>query len=407
MSGTLSLEEVIKVTAIDDVHVAPDGRVVFTMTRALMTPNKSEYLTHIHTSDGGSNVVQRTFGDSSCSNPQWSPDGKWIGFTSSRSGKTNLHLLHPASDEIRQLTDVETDVGFFKWSPDGKWIAFVMRDAPTPSEKRAAEEKDDARVVDENFKMNRLWVISVEARGSGKQRPRLLTSGDFNVGSCFGKSRFDWSPDGRKVAFTHTPTPQTDAWSLADISVVEVDTGEVQSLVPVKGVGSPLYSPDGRWVAFQAGSSPPSWASTADVFVVPAAGGQHHLLAETFERWAAIVGWSADSRMVYYTDTRATATGLFAVSLAGGPPRQLDRGDMVMSSVSPDPSHSRVAFVAQDTTRPPEVYATSLDPFMPLQVSHVNHHVAAYPTSRTEPPGPSPGTTVSRRPRSELVRSIS
>ncbi len=317
MSGTLSLEEVIKVTAIDDVHVAPDGRrVVFTVTRALMTPEKSAYLTHIHTSDGGSNVVQRTFGDGSCSNPQWSPDGKWIGFTSSRSGKTNLHLLHPASDEIRQLTDVETEVGFFKWSPDGKWIAFVMRDAPTPSEKRAAEEKDDARVVDENFKMNRLWVISVEARGSGKQRPRLLTSGDFNVGSCFGKSRFDWSPDGRKVAFTHTPTPQTDAWSLADISVVEVDTGEVQSLVPVKGVGSPLYSPDGRWVAFQAGSSPPSWASTADVFVV------------------------------------------------------------------------------QDTTRPPEVYAASLDPFMPLQVSHVNHHVAAYPTSRTEPPGPSPETTV-------------
>ena len=385
MPATPSLDELIQVRAVGDVHPAPDGRrVVFTVTRPVMTSDKSEYLTHIYSSDGGPGVVQRTFGDSSCGNPQWSPEGEWIGFTSSRSGSTNLHLLHPASDQVRQLTHVETDVGSFRWSPDGKWIAFVMPDAPAPSEKRAAEEKDDARVVDENFRMNRLWLISVEDQGSGGHRPRLLTVGDFNVGSCFGGRMFDWSPDGRRIAFTRTPTPRTDDWSSAEIAVVEVETGEIQSLLPVKGSGSPLYSPDGRWLAFQAGTGPLSWASTPDVFVAPAAGGRHHLLAETFERWPELVGWSADSRALYYSDSRGTATGLFAVSFEGGPPRQLDRGDMVISSASLNPSRSMVGFVAQSTTRPAEVYVTSLDRFKPVQISRVNGHMAAIPSSRTE-----------------------
>ena len=385
MPATPSLDELIQVRAVSDVHPAPDGRqVVFTVTQPVMTSDKSEYLTHIYSSDGGTGVVQRTFGGSSCGNPQWSPEGEWVGFTSSRSGSTNLFLLHTDSDEVRQLTDVETDVGSFRWSPDGKWIAFVMPDAPASSEKRAAEEKDDARVVDENFRMNRLWLISVEDEGSGEHRPRPLTGGDFNVGSCFGGRMFDWSPDGRRIAFTRTPTPRTDDWSSAEIAAVEVETGEIQSLLPVKGAGSPLYSPDGRWVAFQAGTGPPSWASTPDLFVAPAAGGGHHLLAETFERWPELVGWSADSRALYYSDSRGTATGLFAVSLEGGPPRQLDQGDVVVSSASLNPSRSVVGFVAQSTTRPAEVYVTSLDRFRPVQISHVNCRMAAIPSSRTE-----------------------
>ena len=385
MPATPSLDELIQVRAVSDVHLAPDGRrVVFTVTRPVMTSDKSEYITHIYSSDGGSGVAQRTFGRSSCRNPQWSPDGEWIGFASSRSGKSNLHLLHFASGETRQLTDIETGVGPFRWSPDGKWIAFVMPDAPTPSEKRAEEEKNDARVVDENFKMNRLWVISVEDEGRGGHRPRPLTGGDLNVGSCFGGRMFDWSPDGRRIAFTLTPTPRTDDWASAEIASVEVDTGAIQSLLPVKGAGAPLYSPDGHWVAFQAGTGPPSWASTPDVFVAPAAGGRYRLVAETFERWPELVDWSADSRTVYYTDSRGTATGLFSVSLEGGSPRQLDRGDMVMSSVSLNPSRSMVGFVAQSTTRPAEVYVTSLDRFTPAQISHVNGHMAAIPSSRTE-----------------------
>ena len=374
MSKTLSLEDIMRIKSIGDLQVSPDGHhVCFTVPKAVMTEKKSEYLTHIYVADAdGSNMIQSTFGDSSCTQPRWSPDGKWIAFTSSRSEKNNLYLIPGTGGEPQQLTTVQTEIANFKWSPDGKWIAFVMPDPPTPSEEQAEEEKNDARVVDENVKLNRLWLAPVEIHASEKHETRLLTTGDFNIGSCFGRSNFDWSADGKEIVFTHTPTPRTDDWSLADISITDVDTGQLQPLVRTGAADSPLYSPDGCWVAYLATDDSSSWSSTFDVFVIPTAGGPPRLLAQTFERWAELVGWSADSQQVYFTDTRGTATGLFVVSLDGSAPRRLDRGNLVLSSVSLNPSNSMFSFVAQTTICPPEVYVTSPDRFMPVQISRVN-----------------------------------
>lgn len=376
----------MKVKSIGDVQVSPDDyHVCFTVTEAVMTDRKSEYLTHIYVADADrSNTIQYISGDSTCTQPRWSPDGKWIAFISSELGENNLYRISSTGGETQQLTAAQTGVANFKWSPDGKWIAFVMSDPPILSEKQAEAEKNDARVVDTSIKQNRLWLVPVETDASGKRQARRLTTGDFNVGSCFGRSSFDWSADGKTIVFTHTPTPCTDDWSLADISVVDIDTGQVQPLVHTGASDSPLYSPDGRWVAYLATDDSPNWASTFDVFVVPAVGGQSYFLAGTSERWAELVGWSADSQQVYFTDTRGTTTGIFVVSLNGSVPRRLDRGDMVLSSVSLNPSNSMIGFVAQTITRPPEAYVTSSDRFMPVQVSRANVHASDYPLSRTE-----------------------
>ena len=376
-------DEMMKVKSVGDVQVSPDGRqVVFTAAEAVMDEGRSEYLRHIYMADArGAGAFRLTSGAASCSAPQWSPDGKWIAFKSMRSGRTNLYLIRAEGGKPQQLTDVKTGVDSFKWSPDGKWIAFVMPDPPTASEERARREKDDAKVVDENFKMNRLWVVSVQEEG----KPRLLTAGDFNVCSCFAPSSFDWSPDGKTIAFSHTPTPQVDDWSLGDISVVDVATGETQLLVCTDAAErSPLYSSDGCWIAYQASDDPPTWASTFDVFIIPAGGGQPRLLAETSERWSDLVGWSADSRQVYFTDTHGTGTGLFVVSLEGGPPREVGRGDKVMSSVALNSSRTMAGFVAQTPAGPPEAYTVPLDCTVPVQVSRANDHLPGYPLGRTE-----------------------
>src|SRR5438105_2856049 len=82
------------------------------------------------------------------------------------------------------------------WSPDGRQLAFVMRDPATDEEDKAAKGKDDSRWVDENVKMNRLYVMNLEKDASGKRDPKKLTSGDYNV-----DGDFNWAPDGKFIAF--------------------------------------------------------------------------------------------------------------------------------------------------------------------------------------------------------------
>jgi len=56
-----------------------------------------------------------------------------------------------------------------------------MRDAPSDDEEKAAKGKDDSRWVDENVKMNRLYLMSLAKDANGKREPKKLTTGDYNV----------------------------------------------------------------------------------------------------------------------------------------------------------------------------------------------------------------------------------
>src|ERR1051326_2999009 len=88
-------EQMMKVKRIGSVQVSPDGKqAAYTVRQAVMEADTSEYLTHLSlASADGTQVLQLTQGDKSCDEPQWSPDGKWIAFVSSRGGKKNLWAI--------------------------------------------------------------------------------------------------------------------------------------------------------------------------------------------------------------------------------------------------------------------------------------------------------------------------
>ncbi len=119
-------EAAFTLKTVDQVRVSLDGkRVVYCMTEPVMTDEKSEYLTQIHMAQAdGSGGFPLTFGEKSSSNPQWSPDGKYIAFTSRRTEKSKLFVLRTDGGEAEQLTDAKADVGAFLWSPTAGASAF-------------------------------------------------------------------------------------------------------------------------------------------------------------------------------------------------------------------------------------------------------------------------------------------
>lgn len=76
-----------------------------------------------------SKPVQVLVGTESDARPAWSPDGKWIAFSSSRNGTPNLWLVRPTGQEPVQLTKSSAAETNPTWSPDGQEIAFVSAES--------------------------------------------------------------------------------------------------------------------------------------------------------------------------------------------------------------------------------------------------------------------------------------
>ena len=274
----------LRVKRVQAVQVSPDGsRVAYVVGAAVMDGEKSEWLSHVHVARAdGSGAFALTSGDKSSTGPAWSPDGKWIAFLSGRGPKdkdgkdpkANVWRIRVDGGEAEALTDEKGGVSAFAWSPDGKAIAFLMTDPKTDDEEKADKEKRDARVVDEDLKLTRLYVVPVEKDADGQAAGAQADRRADEPRQPGGPADFAWSPDGaphRLLAPAHAAHQRLAAGGL---SIVDVATGKVRALAVDErgGVGSRLLA-DGKQVAFDQSNDPPTWRRRSRVAIVPVEGG--------------------------------------------------------------------------------------------------------------------------------------
>ena len=376
-------EKSMELRQVTGTAVAPDGlRIAFVVRVPVMDGEKSEYLSHVWIVNAdGSGARQFTRGDKSASGPAFSPDGRWLAFSSSRGGKNQVWVIPVDGGEARAVTKAESGVGAFQWSPDGTRVAYLMTDPETPEEQAAKKEKRDAYYVDRDFKYAHLYAVDFDPTDDEPGEAVRLTEGDFHVTGA------DWSPDGRTLVFSHQADPRLDEGARgSDIAVVPTDGSKaVRALVTLGGTdGDPHYSPDGRWVAFTSSGDTPQRVGLADVYVVAAAGGEPRRLADSHDRSGGIEGWSPDGTSVILSESIGTTRHLTALPTDGGPMRQLTRGDGVMGATSRAAKADIMAFTWQDTGTPAEVYTSPVSRWAPKKVTNLNADVELPRLGRTE-----------------------
>ncbi|HYN82926.1 MAG TPA: S9 family peptidase [Gemmatimonadaceae bacterium] len=367
---------------IANPRVSPDGgRVVYTINDAVMTADKSEYVTQIWlaSTDGRENF-QITFAEKSSTNPKWSPDGQLIAFTSSRKdNKNNLYVLRVAGGEAEQLTDLKSSVTDFAWSPDGRWLAYASPDAKTDDEEKNDKAKNDFRWVDENIKFARLYVIPAAKDANGKREARKLTNENQHI------SGFNWSPDGRKIVFSRVKSPVANDWPSADVAVVEVATARVTPFAATQAAeSSPSYSPDGKWIAMVVSDLPVRWAGTGHITVFPSAGGAPKNMPIGHDGQPNIIGWAADSRKIYFSESKGTGTALYTADVVAGTITPIKTADVLMSGININRNSIMLGMVMQTSARPPEAFVSRIGDATPTQVSKANTELARMPVGRTE-----------------------
>jgi dipeptidyl aminopeptidase/acylaminoacyl peptidase len=365
-------ELVMQVKRVGNVVPSPDGsRVAYQVGTAVMEGETSEWRYQIWVAGSdGSNAYQLTRGDKSSTDPSWSPDGAWLAFLSSRSDSANIWRIRIAGGEAEQVTHVKSGVDAFAWSPDGVSIAYSMPDPPTEEELQNEKEKNDAFVVDENLKEIHLYTIPVNVGDDGKREATRLTPAGRSVFGLFAGMPFDWSPDGSSIVFAHAPTPKVDDWTRTDLSVVDVATVTVRSLVNSSAAeGQPTYSPDGRWIAYTASDDPPTWAFTSRVHLVGVNDGESRPLAASYDEQPGIVGWSEDGRSVLISETHRTINRVSALPLDGGAPVDITPDNVMVSAPRLNVSGTFLGFVSETPDTPPEAFVSAIDRFQPALVS--------------------------------------
>ncbi|MEO6071044.1 MAG: S9 family peptidase, partial [Chitinophagaceae bacterium] len=350
--------DIYRMQSIGDATISPDGRwVCYTVSSTDSARDRRNTDLWMVSWDGKENV-QLTNSPESESSPRWSPDGKYISFTASRTGGTSqIYLLDRRGGEAIKLTDVKSDLNSYSWSPDSKKMVLVMKDAadtgkgktPKPYIINKYRFKQDISGYQYDTRKTHLFLFDVVSK-----KLDSLTTGIYN------ETDPQWSPDGTKIAFVSNRTEDPDKNQNNDIWVIDARVGaEPKQLTTWQGSdGNPQWSPDGKWIAYIRSTFDAVYSmyDQGVLCVVNSTGGDPKPLSLSLDRPVNGPKWSADGKSIYALVADDRQRYITSFNPTTGSSKKVIGGDKSFSVVEPGRAGTLLTIMS-DPTLPAELYA--------------------------------------------------
>jgi dipeptidyl aminopeptidase/acylaminoacyl peptidase len=424
---TPAIDETLSLKSISGEAISPDGRYIAYRVRETDWEG-NQYIRQLwlmNVSTGAS--FQLTRGKKSVDGFRWSPDGKWLAFTTERdqsavvppdkekkddaadkkdekkeekkdgdksdkdkdkkdaksgdkSGKPAGHqiwLISPEGGEAWQLTRHETDIQDFDWSKDSKQIAFTASAIESKADKDRKEKYSDYEVFEEDYKQSQIWTVDITAAQTNflPAKARQITHDEkLNIAD------FSWSPDSTLIAYSATPNPFLAFRGDEDIYIVDLaHDNSVHKVVALEGPdGGPVFSPDGKQIAFSTALASPYFyytnghIATVDVDKVLAktatTPADVHDLTAKFDEDPRLLDWGPDG--IYFTALQKTTGHLFRLDPST---TQVTRVSSPDSFLGEDASLTKdfktVAVIAEDGSHMSELYVSPVAQFAPRKLT--------------------------------------
>jgi dipeptidyl aminopeptidase/acylaminoacyl peptidase len=291
----------------------------------------------------------------------WSRDGK-LAFISSADSSGQLQLFvsdKPGRAKPRKVTEIEGYLERPQWSPDGRslallWIAGATR-VPSPIEAVAA----DSGVVSSKVFEQRLAIVNLATR-----EVRPISPADMYV------YEFDWSPDGKSLAYLAAPGAGDDNWYIAELFAIDAESGVVRKILkPVVDMqlANVRWSPDGQNIAFIGGLMSDEGSTGGDIYAIPAAGGALRDLTPNRKSSPNWFRWMPSSKQILMTESTGAQVSVSTLDVATGSVESLWKGAETLN-FSGDANVSAV--VRTSWNRAPEIWAGRTGDWK--QLTHAN-----------------------------------
>jgi len=283
---------------------SPDGGSIL----AFRLRNQTRELTLISTADGSVRVL-KTFTFSCPRETSFSPDGRFVAFTSLEGSPPNIDVFLMTADGRNEVVVAghPAEDYLLEWTPDGRSLVFLSDRSGT-------------------------WDIwSVHITGGKQQGEPELLKKDFGY---HPEAVIGFAPDGSLYYEARTP----DLGGLYN-GAVDLETGKV--VVPpapvttrhTGRVAQPTWSPDGRNLAYL---SSPGGVDTGDYILTirSTATGEERLL------WAVgqvnQISWAPDGRSVIALTGRSGKNGIFRIDTETGKSTKLADEGRFLPLLCPD-----------------------------------------------------------------------
>ena len=333
-----TFEDMMALKRVGEPVVSPNGKwVAFSAVEVNLQENtKTSHLYVVPIAGGEAASLTKGEGED---RPRWSPDGKRLALVTSHKGPPQIWTMDinpetalPLPDRgMRQLTSISTGAGGELWSPDGKYILFtsdVYPDCPDDACNKARDEQKTKSQVKatifhglffrhwSNYTGDKRTHIFIQPVAGGAARD--LTPGDHDAPpfSLGGQDMCAFSPDSQEVAFTSNIDEVEAISTNNEIFVVPVGGGTPKKISTSPGSDStPLYSPDGRYIAWRMQETLGYESDRFQLVLYDRKTGQIRSLTKDFDRWVESFVWAPDSQSLFFTAEHYGRSPIFRVFL--------------------------------------------------------------------------------------------